>query len=164
MALNKITYDDKSNYQTSSLADIYKVTADNMNEIKTVVNSIIDALYPVGSIYISVNNVNPSTLFGGTWEAFGAGRTPVGVDTSQTEFDTVEKEGGSKYLQQHSHNLNDNSLGAYYTGMGYVATTGTISMGRVVDNPGLKATSNTGTGTSGNLQPYICVYMWKRTA
>lgn len=43
MALNKITYDDKSNYQTSSLADIYKVTANNMNEIKTVVNGLVDS-------------------------------------------------------------------------------------------------------------------------
>lgn len=42
MALNKITYDDKSNYQTSSLANIYKVTASDMNEIKTVVNDLVD--------------------------------------------------------------------------------------------------------------------------
>ena len=73
MALNKITYDNKSNYQTSSLADIYKVTADNMNEIKTVVNSIIDASYPVGSIYISVDDTatKVQNRFGGTWVAFG---------------------------------------------------------------------------------------------
>jgi hypothetical protein len=59
--------------------------------------SIIDIIYPVGSIYMSVNNVNPSTyLTGTTWEVWGSGRVPVGVDTSQTEFDTVEETGGAK--------------------------------------------------------------------
>lgn len=164
MALTKINYNDKDNYQSSALANEYKVTASDMNEIKTVVNSIIDALYPVGSIYISVNNTNPSTIYGGTWTAFGTGRTLVGIDTGDTDFDTSEKTGGSKALQQHNHNLNDNNLGAYYSGVGYVATTGTIQMGRALDNPELKTTSNAGTGNSGNLQPYICVYMWKRVS
>lgn len=44
---------------------------------------------------MSVNNVNPGTyLTGTTWVAWGAGRVPVGVDTTQTEFDTVEETGG----------------------------------------------------------------------
>lgn len=57
---------------------------------------IVDAVYPVGSIYLSVNSVNPSELFGGTWAAWGTGRVPVGVDASQTEFNAVEKSGGLK--------------------------------------------------------------------
>lgn len=57
---------------------------------------LFDLVYPVGSIYMSVNNVNPGTLFGGTWEAWGAGRVPVGVNTSDTDFNTVEKTGGAK--------------------------------------------------------------------
>ena len=57
----------------------------------------IDMIYPIGSIYISVNNVNPGTyLTGTTWVAFASGRTLVGVDTTQTEFDTVEETGGEK--------------------------------------------------------------------
>lgn len=51
---------------------------------------------PIGSIYISVINQNPSNYFGGTWEQFANGRTLVGVDTSQTEFNSVEKTGGSQ--------------------------------------------------------------------
>lgn len=58
--------------------------------------NIFDSVYPVGSIYMSVSSANPSTKFGGTWVAWGAGKVPVGVDTSQTEFSTVEKTGGSK--------------------------------------------------------------------
>jgi hypothetical protein len=51
-------------------------------------------VYPVGSIYMSVLAANPSTLFGGTWAAWGTGRVPVGVDTNNTAFDTVEETGG----------------------------------------------------------------------
>ena len=53
-------------------------------------------IYPVGSIYMSVNNINPGTLFGGTWVSFGTGKTLVGVDTSDSSFNTVEKTGGEK--------------------------------------------------------------------
>jgi len=57
----------------------------------------LDLIYPVGSIFMSVNNVNPGTyLPNTTWVAWGSGRVPVGVDTSQTEFDTVEETGGAK--------------------------------------------------------------------
>lgn len=56
---------------------------------------LFNAIYPVGSIYMSVNNTNPSALFGGTWVAWGSGRVPVGVNTSDSSFNTVEKTGGA---------------------------------------------------------------------
>lgn len=59
-------------------------------------SQIINIVYPVGSIYMSVNNTNPSTFIGGTWVAWGSGKVPVGVDTGQTEFNSVEKTGGAK--------------------------------------------------------------------
>jgi microcystin-dependent protein len=58
--------------------------------------NLLNLFYPVGTIYMSVNNTNPGTFMGGTWAAWGSGRTPVGVDTGQTEFDTVEETGGAK--------------------------------------------------------------------
>lgn len=65
---------------------------------------LVDLLYPIGSIYMSVNNVNPNKYFGGTWVAWGAGKVPVGVDSAQTEFNTVEKTGGAKsYSSSHKH-------------------------------------------------------------
>lgn len=126
--------------------------------------TIFDLIYPIGSIYISVNNTNPGTLFGGTWEAWGSGRVPVGVDTSQTEFNTVEKAGGSKYLQSHNHiNLttyDGKPIGtggsSASTGNGFIAN-GNYAYGSIT-------TGYTGAGDSGNLQPYITCYMWKRTA
>lgn len=131
-------------------------------------------LWPKGSIYISVINQNPSKYFGGTWEVFGTGRCLVGVDTSQTEFNSVEKTGGSKYLQEHYHDIRF----AAYDGNG--VTISNIGTGvDVLDIPNWNWTKNRqndknsgsnlytnkeGTGNSGNLQPYITVYMWKRTA
>ena len=60
-------------------------------------DNIIDFVYPIGSIYISVNNVNPGTLWTNTtWVAWGSGKVPIGVDSNDADFDTAEQTGGSK--------------------------------------------------------------------
>lgn len=78
--------------------------------LKDYISSIAGSVYPVGSIYMSVNNTNPSAFFGGTWVAWGSGRVPVGVDASDTSFSTVEKTGGAStvtlttaQMPSHSH-------------------------------------------------------------
>lgn len=69
------------------------VTAGNVD----VTSSAVDKAYPIGSIFMSTVSTNPATQLGvGTWAAWGTGRVPVGVDTTQTEFSTVQKTGGSK--------------------------------------------------------------------
>lgn len=122
-------------------------------------------LYPVGSIYISVINTNPSTYFGGTWEAFGTGRCLVGVDTSQTEFNAVLKTGGEK-----THKLTINEMPRHQpqallnTNDGN--TTGSAINWQVVNNGrfygGDMFKSYGGDQAHNNLQPYITVYMWRR--
>lgn len=84
--------------------------------------SIYNVIYPIGSIYISASSTNPGELFTGTtWEAWGSGRVPVGVDSSQSEFDAVEKIGGEKehaltvsempshdhVIPEHTHSIED---------------------------------------------------------
>lgn len=72
---------------------------------------IIDTVYPVGSIYTSVNPIDPATLWGiGTWVEWGSGRVPVGVKSDDSNFNSVEKEGGSytvslskSQLPSHNH-------------------------------------------------------------
>jgi len=88
-----------------------KVTAKQSDD-----SSIFDKIYPIGSIYFSINSTNPSTLFGGTWVAWGTGRVPVGINTSDTNFNTVEKTGGaatitltSSQIPSHSHGLNSHT-------------------------------------------------------
>ncbi len=74
---------------------LLKVEGNNSGS-QTDITQILNLVYPVGSIYMAVNNVNPSTLFGGTWEAWGSGKVPVGVDTTDSDFSTVEAVGGEK--------------------------------------------------------------------
>lgn len=90
-------------------------TSVNYERLKRIEMGNFGEIYPVGSIYISVNNTNPRTLFGGTWEEFGKGRTLVGVDTGQTEFNAVKKTGGHKAIQAHTHSFSGstNSTGAH---------------------------------------------------
>lgn len=125
----------------------------------------IDLIYPIGSIYMSVKPTDPSVLFGGTWVSWGSGRVPVGVDSSQTEFDYVEKIGGSKYLQAHRHSVTfrKNGTNAFYQTYPPMTAQGDTFDGYtagVVNEQG----KSMETGDSGNLQPYITCYMWKRTA
>jgi microcystin-dependent protein len=121
----------------------------------------------VGSIYISVNNVNPSVYFGGTWEAFATGKTLVGIDPNDTSFDTVEKTGGEKThtltvaeMPSHTHQLGYRAV-LNPNGNNWTVDPGTVSgwasAGQAISSVG-------GSGAHNNLQPYIVVYMWKRTA
>ena len=68
-----------------------KVGTDNLDK-----TSILDFVYPVGSIYMSVDPRNPKDFLGGTWVEWGAGRVPVGVNSSDPDFKDAGKEGGEK--------------------------------------------------------------------
>src|SRR5262245_36512923 len=53
--------------------------------------------FPIGAVFISVVSTNPATSLGyGTWSAIGAGKVLVGLDSGDTDFDTVEETGGAK--------------------------------------------------------------------
>lgn len=76
-----------------------------MSKIK-VAQDLIDFFYPVGSYYETSDiNFNPNITWGGTWKEDSAGRVLVAYDSTQTEFNTVGKTLGSKYLQSHSHSF-----------------------------------------------------------
>ena len=121
----------------------------------------VDLIYPIGSIYMTTSTVSPAVLFGGTWERI-KGRCIVGVDENDTDFETVSKTGGSKYLQNHTHTLNGGSSN-YYGGSG-----GTGRWLPLIDENQYKwrvdGVSDVQTGNSGNLQPYYTAYIWRRTA
>ena len=137
------------------------------------INNLLDSIYPVGSIYMSVNNTNPSVLFGGTWESWGAGRVPVGVDVNDTAFDTVEETGGEKThtlttteMPSHGHSVTwQSNCPPWLQAGGYGQITASGSGGANKANIGSITINNTGgSGAHNNLQPYITCYMWKRTA
>ena len=123
----------------------------------------VDLIYPIGSIYLSLNDANPNKLFGGTWERI-KGKTLVGVDESDTDFKTSKLIGGEK-----THKLTINEMPAHNHGInGYWGTTGggQISVGEL--NTGNLVTNNTNMSGGGqahnNLQPYYTCFIWYRTA
>ncbi len=139
------------------------------NDDKSKVD-ILSAVYPVGSIYMSVNNVNPGELFGGVWTVWGAGRVPVGVNTSDTNFNTVEKTGGASthaltvaQLPKHRHSYQF-APSASVSGLKQ-GTGSQMEPLMAYQDVQTNATDYTGSGNPhNNLQPYITCYMWKRTA
>lgn len=131
-------------------------------------SAIFLASHRVGDLYFTTTPTNPSTVVGGTWAAWGGGRTPVGVNPADTDFKTVEKTGGEKThtltvdeVAPHSHIET-----VYWNGGGTgAAHPAAIEAGDPRKYGGLVArTENTGGGQAhNNLQPYITCYIWKRT-
>lgn len=163
-------------------------TSTNNTTIATTafVQAVMQTLHPVGSIYINAtNSTNPGTLLGfGTWTAFGAGLVPVGFNAANALFDTAEETGGSADAitvshthtatvtdSGHSHSITDNGQftgaiggnnnGGYQGGQNLSQTTATNS---AVTGISVSNSTTGSSGTNANYQPYITVYMWKRTA
>lgn len=187
--LNSPTFTGTPTLPTGTIATT-QTTADSSTNLATTafvqaeLTAKLLTAYPVGSIYINAAvATNPATLISflstTTWVAFGAGRVPVGFNSANALFDTVEETGGSadSITVSHTHTWNITDPGHTH---GYT----TVSIGA----PGLEAgphnvhpgtasatTSSVTTGitavnaptgspaTNTNYQPYITVYMWKRT-
>ena len=122
--------------------------------------------YPIGYILIDAGNTNPFTFLGyGTWQAFGAGRVLVGLDATQAEFDTLGEIGGEKThvltiaeMPSHKHKFYNWSTvngGGDSIGTSSGGVSGPYAIGQVAEGGGQK---------HNNLQPYIVVKFWKRTA
>lgn len=123
-----------------------------------------DDIYPVGAIYMSVSSTSPASLFGGTWTQWGSGRVPIGINSSDSDFKTVEKTGGEKEhtltvgeMPSHKHDFGQQFAGmpASSGNYGYYMIVGTRT--DVIKNTG-------GNQPHNNLQPYITCYMWKRVS
>lgn len=131
--------------------------------------TIANYIYPVGSIYMSVNNVNPANFFGGTWEqirdrfllACGSTYSNGATGGEATHQLTVNE------MPSHYHNnllvtgipLTINSKGgndAINVATGSSGATATIN--------GLYTSASGCDNAHNNMPPYLAVYMWKRTS
>lgn len=142
---------------------------------------IVDLVYPIGSIYMSVNSSSPVVLFGGTWERIqdtfllAAGNTYSGGGTGGAEKHTHEY--GIQYGTYYYNTVfeSDSNAGV----LDYAADgTITVSPGENYGTSSSVHPSTTGTATGAfdhgratgnasyesNMPPYLVVYMWKRTA
>ena len=132
----------------------------------------LELAYPVGSIYMNAADAtNPGTLFGfGTWATFGAGKVPVGIDSTDADFDVVgsgTNTNGTTGAKTHTLSIDEMPSHSH----DYTLTEGQSNADGYDDNTTARSVTGTAlTGTTGgnlphnNLQPYIVVYMWKRTA
>ena len=143
----------------------------------TDINTMIQKLYPVGHIIMSANSANPSTYLGfGTWVAWGSGRVPIGVNTSNTDLNASDKTGGASSVSiQHAHTesvgaddtkmyLTAGSDGGTYGSTVVGAKTRMVWNGTPASGPTRLNHTNTATQSVSTMQPYITCYMWKRTA
>lgn len=143
--------------------------------------AVLALIYPVGCIYTETTGTNPGTTFGfGTWAAYGAGEVLVGYKSGDANFGTAGGTGGeathtlsSTEMPSHTHGIGWNNGGGYLpansTNISSVNVYGTndyswsdrsqngyVNLG-LIQNTG-------GGGAHNNLQPYIVVYFWQRTA
>lgn len=166
-----------SNEQTRKTTPVFDWSKDDFNingTLKVNNKNIFDLIYPIGSIYISVNSTNPEVLFGGTWEQI-QGRFLLGMSSSYP----VGSTGGSKdaVVVAHTHNpANQSGYYGFTTNASKAFTVGDMGSqsgsGRYYpySTASFDVTRNTTTGSTGvsgtdkNMPPYLAVAMWKRTA
>ena len=154
---------DSTQTNVTTLAEALEL----LNTTKLAKSELLNAVYPVGSIYISVSETSPNTLFGGTWErlkdrfllavgdSYAAGTT--GGEAAHTL--TVEE------MPKHHHNLyvrgfDNSSSKEAIVNASYNYTSDQSNAGQAE----LIISSTGGSAAHNNLPPYLAVYMWKRTA
>lgn len=156
-----------------AITDDQPVSVGNLKRIfaKDGGGGLIDSVYPVGSIYMSVNSTNPQTLFGGTWQRI-QGRFLFAADSKHAAGSTGGEETHkltASEIPDHKHSIDFykncqpgdevspsvTNYPAYgyprgdYAHIPYEHQTSTMTGG---DQP------------HNNMPPYLAVYIWKRTA
>ncbi len=145
----------------------------------TLINPLdLNEVYPVGSIYMSINNTDPGTLFGGTWEqiqdtfllaagsSYTAGNTGGQASHTHTTgnhtLTVAEMPSHTHGVQgwRYGHNLQYDNTSLAYEKLSDAASTDTP----ILAAGGGGAHNHGNTGSSSNMPPYLVVYMWKRTA
>ena len=149
------------------------INADNLNKIEnqleTLTNlqdQLLDIFYPIGSYYeTSDTSFDPNVTWGGTWVKDSKGRVTVALDDSDADFKTISKTGGEK---THKLTINEmpshNHPGAYWAqreGYGNI-NIGSTSAASRANISGIESVG--GNQPHNNLQPYIVVVRWHRTA
>lgn len=144
----------------------------NNDETKRI--NVVDLVYPVGSIYMSVNSTNPSAIFGGTWEQIqdrfllSAGSTYSAGSTGGEATHTLTINEMPSHRHERARDLLNNQIlgesgGTYSNVVGLTFNTGKYVYTDTTHNN--VVTDYTGGGQAhNNMPPYLAVYIWKRTA
>lgn len=138
----------------------------------TALQTAINAMHPVGSIYLSADSTDPGTLFGGTWQRIAQGRTIIGAGSNTTnttdtygsvnagEFQPAAGERGGEYGNTLKTENLPSSVWTTNADNPYIQTL--FSPG---NQYGMRSTSaQSQNKPHNNVQPYLAVYIWQRTA
>lgn len=166
--------------QASSISNADLIPIVQNNETKSV--SLIDMIYPIGSIYMSVNSVNPSTLFGGTWvqikdtfllsagDSYTAGNTGGEANHTLVANELPNITGSITFSANIVKNDSNGHIINGTTGVFARQSNNAItSVNSSVTNPTLwyfnQVDMSFGNNQAhNNMPPYLVVYVWKRTA
>lgn len=160
---------DNSKYITSY--SLSSVVGNLVSGIQSAVENLMlerdKQKYHVGKLVLETSNTNPATYLGfGTWELWGAGRVPVGVDLNDEDFNEVEKTGGEKMhtltveeMPSHPHTFKYGKRLVTASGGDYAVPDYAEMSGKDITT-----TSEGGNNAHNNTQPYITCYIWKRVA
>lgn len=121
--------------------------------------AFLGAVYPIGCIYTTVSSTNPNTTFGfGTWVAVGSGQVLVGVNSSDSDFNAAEVTGGAKTVAHtHPGSTDGVTFGNAPSGVTGAITASTLDTKHY-------HTFTTDSSSPSVVQPFYCVYFYKRTA
>lgn len=172
-ATGEVTGVSSFNGKTGDIEFTTAEQADNVllpsGEYAAIQAAILDICYPVGSLKFSTSAANPSTYLGGTWVTWGSGRVPVGVDTLQTQFATVEQTGGEvthtltiSEMPRHFHEINAVGYGSKWQELSAYFVN--ANENKVPCDAFVNTQREGDSEAHNNLQPYITCYIWKRLA
>lgn len=106
---DQLTTDVAGNLQ-SQIDALESQLNSQVSTLQGQIANVKTSFYRVGDIIMTTVAANPSSVYGGTWVAWGAGRVPVGYNSSDSDFNSAEKTGGSKTQNYaHSHTVNSHS-------------------------------------------------------
>lgn len=137
---------------------------DNINFTLKQNNSLVNLLFPIGQIIIKGDNEDYSNWLGFTWERTAVGKVLVGLDTTDTAFNTIGKTGGEK-----KHTLIFDELPSRTVVQSNMLSSGTGVSGTTqsVNTWAIASLDDAGRAfgkAHNNLQPYQVVAYWKRIA
>lgn len=126
------------------------------DELTKLINTTLNSIYPIGSVYISLTSTNPGTYLRGTWEQFAQGRTLIGV--------------GSGNDGENTQSFTVNNIGGKYKHFLTLKELGFVDYGALLQQNGkeIGVHSHTSGGSGAEkislMQPYYVVYFWKRVS
>ena len=155
-------------YYTKTEADNLFAPKNN-TYTKTEIDGMLLALFPIGSVYITITNMNPGNFIGGTWASFGNGRVLMGEGTGEDTNGLSQTFTGGTEGGEYTHTLSVNEIPAhnhsFYRFYSNGEDTGLSSERRENARRTHINTTSTGGGQAHNIvQPYVVVYFWRRIA